>query len=212
MFQLAENMGPAESTAGLYVRFSKVPKQHAKKSDEQGRPVFEEVDYITIAVPGDKSSEVCRPVTPDDIARFKPAWDRYLAGQGERLDGIPLREWPGVTRAQVEELAYFNVRTVEQLAEVNDGNLKNMGPMLALRQKARDYLERVRSDAPAQRMRQELEQRDSQISKLQAQVEALLKRQDGGSEEAPRKRKHKPIAEVEYTPDIRPLGDSEAMG
>lgn len=207
--QLAEVMGPAENTSGLYIRFTKVPREDRTKSREEGRPVFMEVDYITIMVPGDKSSEVCRPATPIDKERFRAAWERYVAGQGEVLVGIPLKEWPGATRAQVEELAYFKVYTVEQLAEVSDSNLRNMGPLLALRQRARDYLERVRSDAPMAKLRQQLESRDEELAKLRSQVDALLARHvaEGADDATPRKRRQpRQTLELEGT-EARPLPD-----
>lgn len=203
MLQQAETMGSAENTAGLFVRFNKIPKEDSQKSAVEGRPVFTEVDYITIAVPGDKTSEVCRPATPDDKARFRTAWERYVAGQGEVMVGTPLREWPGVTRAQVEELAYFKVYTVEQLAEVSDGNLRSMGPLLALRQRARDFLERVRSAAPVEKMRQELEERDKKIADLMARMDALTASQGEAKRGPGRPRKEK-VPEAETVTESAP--------
>jgi hypothetical protein len=194
MLQVADGMGAAENVAGLYVRFHKEAREDAKRTLEEGRPIVAEVDYITIVVPGDKSTEVTRPVTPDDKARFHSAWERYVAGQ-EDVDGISLRVWPGVTRAQVEELAYFKVYTVEQLAAVNDGNLRGMGPYLVLRERAREYLKRLDAEAPAAELRRELEQRDAQLARLQTQVDALT---NGRAEEdaAPKSRRRRSAATV----------------
>lgn len=203
--QISEAMGPAESAAGLFVRFSKVPKEDAEASAQEGRPIFKEVDYITIAVPGDKTSEVVRPVRPTDKERFRAAWERYNAGHAQVADGTPLKEWPGVSRAQVEELAYFRIYTVEQLADVSDANLRNMGPFLALRQRARDFLERAKGAAPVEKMRQELEARDEQLARLQAQVEALMRgQQEGESTEKRgpgRPRKQRLAQETDVVPE-----------
>lgn len=217
--QISEAMGPAESAAGLFVRFSKVPKEDKEESAQAGRPIFKEVDYITIMVPGDKTSEVVRPVRPTDKERFRGAWERYNAGHAQVVDGTPLKDWPGVTRDKVEELAYFRVYTVEQLADVSDTNLRNMGPFLALRQRARDFLERAKGAAPLEKMRQELEARDEQLARLQEQVAALMQgRQEGeGTEKRGpgRPRKQRPAPEAEPMPEQvseHVTAEPEAMG
>ena len=203
--QIAEGMGAAESAAGLFVRFGKVAKEDKEESLQAGRPVFKEVDYITIAVPGDKTSEVCRPVRPTDKERFRGAWERYNAGHAQAVDGTPLKDWPGMTRDKVEELAYFKVYTVEQLADVSDTNLRNMGPFLALRQRARDFLERAKGAAPMEKLRQELEARDELLARLQAQVDALTRGQQNGESTERRgpgrPRKVRPEPEVSAAPE-----------
>lgn len=214
MLDTADSMGAAENVSGLYVRFSKIPREDVDASDKAGHPVFVDIDYITIVVPGDKSSEVCRPATPDDKSRFRAAWDRYVAGQGEAVSGTPLKEWPGVTRSQVEELAYFKIYSMEQLASVDDANLRNLGAgYLALRARARAYLERIREEAPLEKMRAEIQRRDEQLAQLQAQMDGLL-RQSAAEESSPRARRQRKSnpAEVGDSLDVRPLRDGEELG
>lgn len=166
----------SRDTEGLSVRFEKRPKRNEKASLEAGRPIYDEVDYIEIRAPGDKDNIVHRPVTESDKLRFATQYRRWQStgGDGEALTGTPLAEWPAVSRSQVEELRYFGVRTVEQLAAVTDGNLKNVGPLLMLRQKARDFVAKAKDEAPMAQMRDELAAKDMRIAHLEAQMAEVL--------------------------------------
>jgi hypothetical protein len=163
-------LGGGNTRGVLAVQFHKHPVQDEKRSLEEGRPCFVDVDYIRIMVPGDKTSMVDRPVRPSDMQEHRKAWEAYQSGQAAPLSGTPLAEWPAVTRGQVEELAYFNVRTVEQLAAISDGNAQNVGPILALRQKARDYIEHAKGAAPVAALRAELEAERSNTEALKRQM------------------------------------------
>ena len=122
------------SEGRVFVQFNVQPLQDEKASKEAGRPVFKDTEFIRIVVPGDKQNIVHRPVNPDDPEKYRDAYQAFKRGVSDAVSGTPLAEWPLVTRSQVEELGYFGVRSVEQLANVSDGNLKNMGPYIALRQ------------------------------------------------------------------------------
>lgn len=162
------------SDAKLFVRFSVRPTKNEAASVSAGRPVFADTEYVEIVVPGDKQNVVLRPVRDADKQRFGRQYAAFKAGDAEQVTGTPLSEWPAVTRSQVEELAYFKIRTVEQLAGVSDGNLKNAGPFLALRQKARDWLEKAEGGALESKLRAELDAEKLARETLQAQVAELV--------------------------------------
>jgi hypothetical protein len=163
-------LGEGSTASNLFVQFYSHPVQNEAKSAEAGRPVFEDVDYIRIQVPGDKTTRIERPVRPDDVRAHRIAHEAYKAGKEAPTSGTPLKEWPAATRAQVEELAYFKVYTVEHLAGLSDGNAQNLGPILALRQKARDFLEAAKATAPMASLRAELERKDAELAALRAQM------------------------------------------
>ncbi len=104
----------------LFVTFFKHPRENKAQSLEQGRPIYQEVDYVRIMVPGDKDSVVVRPARELDKQRFAKQFAAYEQGEKEYQEGMPLKAWPMVTRGQVEELKYFGIHTVEQLAELAD--------------------------------------------------------------------------------------------
>lgn len=165
-----------EDTGGLIVRFELYPLKDEKASAAAGRPVYNETEFIDIRIPGDRTLTIHRPVRESDKRRFAVAYRNWKAqgGGDAAASGTPLAQWPQVSRSQVEELAFFNVRTVEQLASVSDSNLKNIGPLLALRQKARDFLEAAKSGAPMAQMREELQAKGQELELLKAQMAELL--------------------------------------
>ena len=157
----------------LLVKFFKHAKLSQSKTKAEGRPVYEDLDYIQILQPGNKDSIVIRPATKMDKQRFAEHWRRYEARQDdEYVEGTILEEWSGITRSQVEELRYLNIRTVEQLANLSDSNAQNVMGVQALKAKAAKYLETAEKDATAEK-----------FAELEAKYEALLAKMESAEEE-----------------------------
>lgn len=164
-------------------RFHMQARKDEKASSAAGRPIFTDVEYVEIHVPGDKLNIIHRPARPKDKKRFAGAYRAFKAGQEQGVAGTPLAEWPQVTRSQVEELKYHGVHTVEQLAAVTDGNVQNIGPILALRAKAQAYLEAARVGAPSAA----LAERDARIAALESKLEALVAHEEKRGPGRPKK-------------------------
>ena len=60
-------------------------------------------------------------------------------------DGFALKDWAAITRAQVEELAFKNIKTVEQLASVADSSAVSIRGLTTLKQKAKAHIEGKRN-------------------------------------------------------------------
>jgi hypothetical protein len=157
----------------LHVRFEMHPHLDDVATRDEGRPRFVMVEYVKIMTPGDKDTIIHRPVREPDKQRFEKQYSRFKAGQSQSV-GFPLSEWPQLTRAQVEELAYFKITTIEELAGISDGIIGRFTGLLDLRKKAQDYLALQKEQAPIEHLNAELKKRDEAISGLQAQVEQLL--------------------------------------
>lgn len=171
MREMADESWNPAGDEKLHVTFRLEPLKDEAASREQGRPIFKEVEFIKIAVPGQKTEIVERVVREKDRERFARQYDRWKRnGEQEALIGTPLAEWPGITRSQVEELKHFNVRSVEQLANLSDGNAQKFPGIQALKAKAKDYLEKAKGNAPLEKMRAELSERDNQIEALRRQL------------------------------------------
>jgi len=159
--------------AGLSVVF----KDHSHFDDvatrEQGRPIFVMKEYILINVPGDLTCNVFRPAYEHDHLRFPKQYLAYKAGR-EQVDGTPLTEVSWLSRAQCDELAYFRIQTVEQLASVSDANSQRYMGLVTLRQKAQQYLETIKAEKPFNEMQAQLANRDEQISTLQSQMQEMM--------------------------------------
>lgn len=146
------------------------------KVEPAGHPVYDDKEYVTIRGGGDKTLINDRPVNRNDKRRFAKRYEAFKRGVQGGQSGMPLRDWPSITRSQAEELAYFGVVTVEQLATLPDGNIPSIGPVSALKQAATKWLEQAKGNAPLVKMQTELAARDEQIAALKAQMQDVLSR------------------------------------
>lgn len=162
----------------LIVKFEPYPLLDDAASRAEGRPRFVMTDFIRIMIPGDKDSVIHRPVREGDKVRFSKAYERFRAGQSQ-ITGTPLSEWTKITRAQVEELAYFHIRTIEDLANVSDAQTHKFMGIHMLREDARRHLALLKEQAPLDKVQAELKQRDETISAMQAQIQLLMSERMG---------------------------------
>ena len=167
----------------LYVSFFMHPLQNKGKTLEEGRPIFVDTEYVRIMVPGDKGNVVMREVREDDKRRFPTQYAAFKNDEAEIVEGTPLDKWNLVSAAQVEELKYFGIRTVENLANVTDTNAQKFMGINILRTKAREYIEAAATDAPIAQLQEELSTRDATIEEqgtliadLTSRLEALEKK------------------------------------
>lgn len=178
-----------EADKGLIVEFYRKPKQDEAASAEAGRPIFVEKPYVRIITPGDIINKIDRPVWDEpgnencDTVRFAEKWARFKAGIAEEKSGTgtPLEKLPGILSTQVEEMKYFNVRTIEQLADLDDSHGQRFMGIQQLKQRAKTWLEAAKGNAPLEKMRTELEKRDQMIADLMARVAAMEKPAPGAS-------------------------------
>lgn len=174
--RIAEEVGRVAKTSPddqLIVAFDRRPERDELASREAGRPIFAEVDYIIIRAPGDKDNIIERPVDEMDARRFATRYLEWKKTGENREPGTPLAMWPEMSRAQVEELAFFKVTTVEQLANLSDANCQKWPGIQALKQKARDFIEAASGNAPMVKMRAELEELKATNETLRQAVEEL---------------------------------------
>jgi hypothetical protein len=156
--------------ATLAVKIYNSPVQDKPATEEAGRPIFKEIPFISIRAPGDKLMAVVRPIMEMDKRRFPEHWKKYLAREEQTVSGTPLSEWGGVTRSQIEEMKFFNIHSVEQLAGMADNNTQGMRGLITLKQKAAAYLEASDKNATTSA----LTTAKSEIEELKAQMAELL--------------------------------------
>ena len=154
----------------LMIKFELYPHPNAAKSLECGHPVYDDAEYITIIVPGDKNSIVHRPVWNQDKERFSRQYAQFKQGLEQTVSGLPLKMWGGMTAGQAKEFEFFNVKTVEQLAEMSDNLGMQVQGFQALKQRARDYVATTTQQAPMLALREEIEKKDGEIAALMEAV------------------------------------------
>ena len=178
---MSQQQGRYQGDEFLLVKFFIHARLNQTKTKKQGRPIYEDTVYVSIMQPGNKDSIVVRPATGMDKARFAEHWRKYQArtdDNDEIVEGTPLKDWAGVTRAQCEELRYFNIRSVEQLAALSDANAQNIMGINMLKQRATKWLESSKENATTDA----LAAANARIDELMAMVEA------GVPHETPKKR------------------------
>lgn len=143
-----------------YVEIYKNPVYQEVESREKGRPIYVDVDFISIQFPGDKTKKVVRPIGDIDKQRFAAHWKQFQETGVVSQVGTPLEEWPQVTRSQALEMKGLGIHTVEQLSAIGD-NLLNFLGARELRTAAGEYIEKASGV-------------NAQLTSLQAQFEALM--------------------------------------
>ena len=172
---IAGNNARYAGDKNLWVQFNLEPMVDDEASAKEGRPIYKEVEHIKIMQPGNKESIVCRPITQMDKARFRQQYENWKAGHEELLEGQPLEQWARISKAQVEELKYFGVRTVEQLATMSDAHSQKFMGIAMLRNLAREDMQRGKEGAMSSQMLEALQAKDNQIATLQEALGQLQK-------------------------------------
>lgn len=186
-------VGASNPDDRLYVRFFRQAIQNEFRSQQEQRPVFEDMDMVEIIPPGDQLLKVVAPVREDHKRRFPRHWAHFQATQGsEALQvGTPITQWPILGPAQVAQLHALKFMTVEQIAEASDMQLQKMGTAggmaaTALRDRAVRYLTVARDASVVDHAQQELDamkkaqaEKDAEHEKAMAEmrekIDALLK-------------------------------------
>ena len=189
----------------LIVSFSVEAIQNSEKSAEEGRPIYDNQEHVRIMVPGNKDSIVHRPVTEEDKRRFAKQYDDWKTKGEVSLQGQPLEMVSWISKSQVEEMKFFNVRTLEQLAEIPDVHAQKFMGINMLRKQARVALQMAEKQKGATQMAKELEDRDNRIAaqenaiqEMKTTIAAMRMRLEtvAPAPEAPKPRRRKAAAEA----------------
>jgi hypothetical protein len=197
--------------ARLAVQFYKKSVKQDIASDEAGRPIFKEFDFVRIMIPGDNLTEIDTYAQESHKQRFPRQWAHYQnqVVNHEDIIGTPLDQWPQVTRSQADELRGLKFHTVESIADCSDQQLQRIGMVAGMsphnfRIKAKAFLNLANDSAEVAQRQAELEalrqendkikaETDAKLAAMQEQMSALLA---AVAENTPKKRKPKVEAEV----------------
>ena len=165
----------------LAVKFYKRPVELKNESIAQGRPIFQEFDFIKILVPGDALTEIDTYVSDAHKTRFPIQWANYMNRQGseESFSGTPITEWPQVSASQAEELKGIKVHTVESVAHCSDQHLQRIGMIAGMsphnfRERAKTFLNLAEESAGISKREEEITQLKEENAKIKAETEAKL--------------------------------------
>jgi hypothetical protein len=169
---------PGGGDDSLLVRFFIDAVEDSAASKLAGRLIYRDAEWIDMRAPGPRGEGVIRPVRKGDAERFPKhyaAFKARVSKDAEEIVGTPLSTWAwqGMTRARVEELKFFNCRTVEQLANMPDNIGQPIMHFQQMKQAAKQYLETVKLSAPLARLQVQLEQAVAKITEQSVTIARL---------------------------------------
>jgi len=166
---------PQKRYRGANVKFFYAYNQNVQKTYDAGRPIFDEVESISIQWPG--MDETVRAVEPRDVQEYPEEYARFKAGSEPVQAGTPLMEWSLLPGTAMRELQHMGFRTVEQLAEANDDIKRRIGPLSQFIKKAKEWIEAA--NAPQNEivsLREQLERERKRTEKLERDLAMLIQR------------------------------------
>lgn len=111
-------------------------------SEKAGRPI-PRVVVMACITPAMSKDEVVKVATewldkikqeaiegrypPDWAQRFRMQYEEWLKGNELPREGTPIKTWPMLSREQSRRILAFGITTVEDLAEVPDGDVTKLG-------------------------------------------------------------------------------------
>lgn len=160
----------------VYAQFYIKPVKDEAETALQGRVIFKNKEYVRIIAPGNQNNIVDRPVSDLDRARFPRQYAKFQDDKNaDQLEGTLLSEVGWVDPAQLEELAYMKIRTVEHLAGVTDDVCGKYAGLYDLKRRAQQVLKAAQDRAPVTALQDELRKKDEQIAELTTAIQGLTK-------------------------------------
>tara|TARA_R110000868_G_scaffold3733_2_gene23103 strand:- start:1549 stop:2175 length:627 start_codon:yes stop_codon:yes gene_type:complete len=162
----------------LWVKFYDQPRLNEFQSEQQQRPVFDDVTYIEIRTPGDQLNIIQTPARPIHQQRFPRQWAHYKNTHGgeEMHNGTPLTHWPILTPAAVEMLKHYKFHTVDQIAFASDQQVESIGmhagmAPLQLRARANAFLKLAKDASVNDAQSKQIDDLKKQMAEMKDMLE-----------------------------------------
>lgn len=168
----------------LLVRFFLHPELDEKRSNEEGRPIYRDIEMVEIMSAG--SRDVLHKKS-DDMSRrrFKRQYDAFKSANSEIIVGTPLSQFPFISASERKELEYFNIFTGEQLIAMPDGNIDKVSVNgRDLIKKVKAFIDMAKDTSIVSRMTAENESLKREIALIKEQMDKILKMQQDFEPEA----------------------------
>lgn len=161
---------------GLGVAFYIKAVENPRKSKAEGRPIYDQKEYVQIRFPADNKRELHAPAHELHYVphfgrqvtyaeRFPEVYKAFKDDDAAFVNGTPLAELPSINEAQRAELKAQRIHTVEQLAQLPDNLIKRMGMGARdMVEAAQAYLTTAKDVSEIAAMRRELEDLRRQVA------------------------------------------------
>lgn len=181
---------------GIRVVFFEEAVENRFKSKLEGKQVWETQVFIKKFVPGNVDNPGARKATEVEIQKWHAEYETFEKKRTMVSNGYPLEQWARLGKADVYTLKAANIFTLEELAELSEGQVSGLSVTGArtLQKEAREALEastKIKETSDLLRREEELKQeRDdlkSEIEKLRNQVtEIALRKKPGRPKKKPK--------------------------
>ncbi|MGC3959569.1 MAG: hypothetical protein QM813_16965 [Verrucomicrobiota bacterium] len=136
---------PADDDEGVTATFYMKEEVMPFLSQQAGKEIKERRPFIKIVVKGNDKSIVHRPIQEGDKKRFPFSWQQFERGEDQSKKGTALSELFDSDSELVPHYHAMNVFTLEDLAQVSDGNLQLLGAgARENRLRAKEYLAKIK--------------------------------------------------------------------
>lgn len=160
--------------AALYVRFYSSPQLNKAMTEKEGRPIYEDRDFVEIRRPGSPHPLFEGEAREKDKVRFPAQWNAYKNKGDQNVVGTRIEFWPQVNTVQVATLKYLNIFTVEQLAAADDLAIQKIGMGgRELHEKAKVYLKLASDTGIPQKLAAENVKLKDELNELRKEMREL---------------------------------------
>lgn len=169
-----------DPNSGLNVTIYVRPVKNEFKTAEEGRPIFQDVEYIRISPAGDRNLEIDVPIQDHHKHRFPLHWARWQQVHNSTAPaiGTPLAQWPLLSASQAEELKALKFHTVDAIANASDQQIGNIGMIggmapIAFRERAKRFLLAAKDESAHNKQAEELAKLQAKDAAREAELELL---------------------------------------
>jgi cell division protein FtsB len=178
------------------------------ESEKQGRPIYQEYDFVRIEIPGRLDTVIDTFMRPEHIARFPGEWALYKEGLDTmKVPGTPIDQWPIISRSEAEELRGMKFYSVEQIANASDLQKQTLGmraPFLV--QKAQAFLAAAHDTALVQSQAAELERKAQTETELRAEMKRMSEQMQEMAKQIEPKAKRQYVRRAVEQPEVTTEG------
>lgn len=177
------------------VRFEQRTEEDREASIKAGGPMTRDVNFAIIRQSGSRDSVEMKAedflaqyrahaanglIPATWVEHFSTEYERWKSGMDVSEFGCSVRNWPGVSKAQVENLIALGVRTIEDVAAMNEPTMNRLGlGARELKHKAAAYLEGRDANKSVEMiaaLQAETANKDVRIASLEAAIAELTAR------------------------------------
>ncbi len=166
--------GIVEYNRQKHVVFYRKPHHNPQKSMDAGRPISDDVIYVKIQEPGDRTTVIDRPVKEADKQAYVGQWRQFLENQEQVPEGTPIELYRPYQPSIAANLRGAGVHTIEQCANLSGHAIDSIG-MGAQKwsNECKEYLELANRGVGAAKFTKVMEEKDSEIRVLKQQMTML---------------------------------------